>query len=126
MDSLQVQIRELRDKIDRLYEIIQCLDDRVRQLSEGKRSTFEKSSYSSGSSTKATKNSTLLPDDSNYQITHKDILVDDNTSTSNLNSDSERDLSADIQIRRLTAQLTAAYNRIAALEEQILTYRIPS
>lgn len=42
MDSLQVQIRELRDKIDRLYEIIQCLDDRVRQLSEGKRSTFEK------------------------------------------------------------------------------------
>lgn len=68
----------------------------------------------------------MLPDDSNYQITHKDILVDDNTSTSNLNSDSERDLSADIQIRRLTAQLTAAYNRIAALEEQILTYRIPS
>lgn len=126
MDSLQVQIRELRDKIDRLYEIIQRLDDRVCQLSEEQQVTFEKSSHSSRSSTKATKNSTLLSNDSNYQITHKDILVDDNTSSSNLNSDSERDLSADIQIRRLTAQLTAAYNRIAALEEQILTYRIPS
>ncbi len=32
----------------------------------------------------------------------------------------------EIQIRRLTAQLTAAYNRIAALEEQLLSYRIHS
>ncbi len=32
-------------------------------------------------------------------------------------------LSPDAQIQRLTAQLTAAYNRIAALEEQLLNKR---
>ena len=32
----------------------------------------------------------------------------------------ERSLAPETQIRRLTAQLTAAYNRIAALEEQLL------
>ena len=35
----------------------------------------------------------------------------------------ERSLSPDLQIRRLTAQVTAAYNRIAALEEQLLAQR---
>jgi hypothetical protein len=35
----------------------------------------------------------------------------------------EQDLSPQIQIQRLTAQLTAAYNRIAALEEQLLSKR---
>jgi hypothetical protein len=35
----------------------------------------------------------------------------------------EEDLSPQIKIQRLTAQLTAAYNRIAALEEQLLAKR---
>jgi hypothetical protein len=35
----------------------------------------------------------------------------------------EQDLSPQIKIQRLTAQLTAAYNRIAALEEQLLSKR---
>ncbi len=34
------------------------------------------------------------------------------------------DISPDLQVQRLTAQLTAAYNRIAALEEQLLARRI--
>jgi hypothetical protein len=33
-------------------------------------------------------------------------------------------MTQDIQIQRLTAQLTAAYNRIAALEEQLVANRI--
>jgi hypothetical protein len=41
-----------------------------------------------------------------------------------LNSD--QPVSADLQIRRLTAQLTAAYHRIAALEEQIMAQRLQS
>lgn len=56
-------------------------------------------------------------------IEHKDILLDNNHSY-NENNASEPSLSSDIQIRRLTAQLTAAYNRIAALEEQLLACRI--
>jgi len=33
-------------------------------------------------------------------------------------------ISTELQIQRLTAQLTAAYNRIAALEEQLLARRL--
>ena len=57
---------------------------------------------------------------------HKDILLDGNGGESNANQKGEQELSPDIQIRRLTAQLTAAYNRIAALEEQLLACRIHS
>lgn len=48
----------------------------------------------------------------------KDILNDDEP-----NSVFHRGMSPEAQIQRLTAQLTAAYNRIAALEEQLLTKR---
>jgi predicted nucleic acid-binding Zn-ribbon protein len=40
------------------------------------------------------------------------------------NIDSE--LTPEIQIRRLTAQLTAAYQRIAELEEQLMAKRVYS
>ncbi|WP_317035080.1 hypothetical protein [Nodosilinea sp. E11] len=54
---------------------------------------------------------------------HKDILLD----SSYLDLDrqnTETKFSQDVQIQRLTAQLTAAYNRIAALEEQLLASRV--
>jgi hypothetical protein len=57
---------------------------------------------------------------------HKDVLVDSNSELTNSHQNSEKALSADIQVQRLTAQLTAAYNRIAALEEQLLSRRIHS
>lgn len=44
----------------------------------------------------------------------------------NLFNRSEPESKKDVQIQRLTAQLTAAYNRIAALEEQLLAQRIHS
>lgn len=40
--------------------------------------------------------------------------------------DTDQELAGDLQLQRLTAQLTAAYNRIAALEEQLLSARINS
>lgn len=56
-------------------------------------------------------------------LDHKDILIDsDGVETYAKNSD--RVLSPELQIQRLTAQLTAAYNRIAALEEQLLSRRL--
>ena len=55
---------------------------------------------------------------------HKDVLADSNYPRSELGADA--DLSPELQIRRLTAQLTAAYNRIAALEEQLLSKRVHS
>jgi hypothetical protein len=57
---------------------------------------------------------------------HKDVLIDGTSEMSNSHQNGEKALSADIQVQRLTAQLTAAYNRIAALEEQLLARRIHS
>lgn len=56
-------------------------------------------------------------------LEHKDILVDSGYPVMET-SQGDRKLAPEIQIQRLTAQLTAAYNRIAALEEQLLSKRV--
>ena len=124
MDTLKIQISQLQDKTDRLYELVEQMNNRVDLLSNSRTQSVELESYSlpnfaSGVSFSDNKRK------SDYQLTHKDILVDDNNSTNSSKSNSEN-LAPETQIRRLTAQLTAAYNRIAALEEQLLTYRIHS
>ncbi len=58
----------------------------------------------------------------NGAFEHKDVLLD-NDFLDLEKQGAERDLAPEIQIQRLTAQLTAAYNRIAALEEQLLAQR---
>jgi hypothetical protein len=123
MDTLQIQISELREKIDRLHQVIEEIGSQVKEIHRAKPQRVEQESYSlphfaSGSAHLIGQNR-----ESEYQLTHKDILVDDNSSNANSSSDN---LAPDTQIRRLTAQLTAAYNRIAALEEQLLSYRIHS
>jgi hypothetical protein len=50
-------------------------------------------------------------------LIHQDVLVDNETSSYR---QQETMLSPQSQIQRLTAQLTVAYSRIAALEEQLL------
>ncbi|MDB9311893.1 hypothetical protein PN462_02175 [Spirulina sp. CS-785/01] len=59
-------------------------------------------------------------------LTHKDILNDEENwkklSDYHYQPD-EQEFAPDLQVRRLTAQVTAAYNRIAALEEQLLARR---
>ncbi len=125
MDTLQVQISELRDKIERLYQLIEQISNQIKELSSQRVRHSEQESYSLPNFTPKTSHFIVHEGESEYQLTHKDILVDDNSSTSSTNSSSDN-LAPDTQIRRLTAQLTAAYNRIAALEEQLLTYRIHS
>ncbi len=54
-----------------------------------------------------------------------DILLDEEMSGSrSIRSTMSQNMQPEAQIQRLTAQLTAAYNRIAALEEQLLSRRI--
>lgn len=53
---------------------------------------------------------------------HKDILIDDDYSESNPVRP-EPTLTPEVQVQRLMAQLTAAYNRMADLEEQLLALR---
>jgi hypothetical protein len=125
MDTLQSQIKELEGKISRLYQLVERIGERVETLSESKPPVV--SAYSLSSFDQYTSRQQLDDKDSAYSLSHhKDILADETSSSSTNASGNERELSPEIQIRRLTAQLTAAYNRIAALEEQLLTYRIKS
>jgi hypothetical protein len=71
-----------------------------------------------------------LPSGANYRhdmaewiIAQQDILIDSSGVEISHHQIKEQDLSPQVQIQRLTAQLTAAYNRIAALEEQLLAKR---
>ena len=123
MDTIKIQISQLQDKTDRLYELVEQINNRVNQLSNCPPQTVGQESYSLPSFTSGA--NSFSNEKTNYQLTHKDVLVDDNSSTNSAKSSGEQ-LAPDTQIRRLTAQLTAAYNRIAALEEQLLSYRIHS
>lgn len=125
MDTLQLQIKELEDKISRLYQLVERIGERVDTLSESKQPVVN--AYSLSSFDQYANRQKSEDKDSVYSLSHhKDILVDETSSSNSNASANERELSPEIQIRRLTAQLTAAYNRIAALEEQLLTYRIKS
>ena len=121
MDVLEKQVIELSDKVDSLHGLMAQLSEKVD------------ASITNGSGRSATKD--IFPDANavnlsptamrrapNPAMMHKDVLSDDPYLEGELSS-TTRTLSPEIQIQRLTAQLTAAYNRIAALEEQIMAYR---
>lgn len=124
MDALQKQINALSHKVDALYQIIDQLSYKVSEAISDKRSASVPASERSQTGA-ATRQYAY----SNYGnsldavMEHKDVLVDGHSFDSNSHSSSEKDLAPEIQIKRLTAQLTAAYNRIASLEEQLLARR---
>ncbi|HAX87332.1 MAG TPA: hypothetical protein DCY91_13985 [Cyanobacteria bacterium UBA11370] len=124
MDTVQQELIALSHKVDMLYEILDQLSHQIAEaLSEIKHILKPIPSSSGGN---------VRPDAYHSQslmesvMEHKDILVENNNDNGNFHQNSENGLSADVQVQRLTAQLTAAYNRIAALEEQLLVRRIHS
>lgn len=124
MDTVQKQITILSHKVDALYQVIDRLSDKVTEsLSEIRLHSSQNDNSASATNTKPF--SYQSPSLMGSVMEHKDVLVDNNNDLSNHQS-SEKTLSPDVQVQRLTAQLTAAYNRIAALEEQLLSRRIHS
>jgi hypothetical protein len=123
MEPLQKQILTLSHKLDALYQVIEQLDGKVAQA-------FSECSLAN---TQAKDNYLEHSDGRHYQLKgkislnpemeHKDVLTDGMYLDMNRQS-KDKNLTPEIQIQRLTAQLTAAYNRIAALEEQLLRERI--
>ncbi len=126
MDAVQQQIIALSHKVDSLYQMIDQLSQNVSEsLSEIRRAPVEEFNHSELDPTLRLgvhRNTSLLES----VMEHKDVLMDSNSHSTSYQQNSESSLSADIQVQRLTAQLTAAYNRIAALEEQLLSRRIHS
>ncbi len=122
MDTLQKQLNVLSAKVDGLYQLIEQVSNRVSDIvSECKFASDQTSHKNSetGINYRSYKGVSSL----DASLEHKDVLVDGDSLDAALQS-SERKLSPEIQIQRLTAQLTAAYSRIAALEEQLISQRI--
>ncbi|RMF26959.1 MAG: hypothetical protein D6756_02870 [Cyanobacteria bacterium J083] len=119
MDRLQAQISALNQKVDQLHAVVERIGQQITLLTQ-------EAQAKSPASSSYTVNSHYDTASSAYQanMEHKDILLDGETIDNIHPQEGAEPLSPDLQIRRLTAQLTAAYNRIAALEEQLLATRI--
>lgn len=122
MNSLQQQINVMSTKVDALYQLIEQLSDKLSDVAtECKFGADQLQRSDNGSANIPQSYQGYLSLDSSME--HKDVLVDRNNLDATTQS-GEKQLTPEIQIQRLTAQLTAAYNRIAALEEQLLSRRI--
>ncbi len=147
MESIQQQISTLTRKVDRVYQIIDRLNQHVFEQLDPQPTTGEETSIkhplnhadsqpASGESRRLTSanyrrkgyadlpiGATYRRDTPEWAIAQQDVLIDSSGVEISHHQIKEQDLSPQIQIQRLTAQLTAAYNRIAALEEQLLANR---
>ncbi|NJR38950.1 MAG: hypothetical protein HC781_09075 [Leptolyngbyaceae cyanobacterium CSU_1_4] len=124
MDLLKDQVAILTLKVDSMHQIIEHLSHQTTEVlselrAQGKE-LVEAPQLDTSAGWYSQQRSRL-----NEQMEHKDVLVDVRFPDSEPQS-GDRPLSLEVQVQRLTAQLTAAYNRIAALEEQLLSRRMPS
>ncbi|MEM9004586.1 MAG: hypothetical protein AAGE59_13815, partial [Cyanobacteria bacterium P01_F01_bin.86] len=116
----QKQMLELNEKVDSLHRLLEQLTDKVTGIAAFQaRYQVNDLGPDSGSVNQPPVAFNRSVDPS---MTHKDILSDEPQMEGD-KSNSSHTLSPEIQIQRLTAQLTAAYNRMAALEEQIMACR---
>ncbi len=121
---MQTEISGLAQKLDSLTRGLEDLKNLVSSTGAG-------SNFNDRPRSKGYEGTNLTGYESSYSHhhvleefnNHKDILIDADGSEL-FATKSDRVLSPELQIQRLTAQLTAAYNRIAALEEQLLSRRM--
>ncbi|PZV11888.1 MAG: hypothetical protein DCF22_13495 [Leptolyngbya sp.] len=121
MDTLQKQLSVLSHKVDGLYQLIEQLSDRVGEVV----SECQKPDQANHSGSETTLGQRSYRIQSYFESTmeHKDVLIDQDSLDASFQL-SEHQVSPEIQIQRLTAQLTAAYSRMAALEDQLVAKRI--
>lgn len=123
MDLIQEQVSSLNARVDALYQMLQQVSDTSTEvLSELRGNAAKNAGQNKAAGTMS------YPQYGGQgffdpAMTHKDVLSDSIYPESDGQSGGKT-LSPEIQIQRLTAQLTAAYNRIAALEEQLMSQRI--
>ncbi|MEL6248890.1 MAG: hypothetical protein AAFN18_05945 [Cyanobacteria bacterium J06554_6] len=121
MDIPQETVSQLSARVDTLSTVLEQINDKVSSLLAMQEPTDLKGSsppFTVSPPPVALKVHGGL--DASYD--HKDILNDEPHFEADQFGHSPT-FSPEIQIQRLTAQLTAAYNRIAALEEQLLAHR---
>jgi hypothetical protein len=150
MESIQQQITTLARKVDRIYQVIDKFDRHVfenldSQAVNGEDAAIDRVLKREDLLPVSTDARQLPPDLTRYRrdgsadrphgagyrhdtpewvIAQQDVSINSTGGmTIGRHQIVEQDLAPQVQIQRLTAQLTAAYNRIAALEEQLLAKR---
>jgi hypothetical protein len=123
MDSLQKQLDILGSKVDGLYQLIDQLTGRVSDIVTECKLSSDQDMVDEVGGSHSHHRAGRSPSNFEQAMEHKDVLFDGDGLEATMQTP-ERQLSPEIQIQRLTAQLTAAYSRIAALEEQLISKRI--
>lgn len=108
METLQEQLTVVNAKIEAIYAKIEAISEQVAELLDVVRPTVELNNV--------VDQGTPAP-----MTAHRDILMDERPTA--IGHSNGQVISHELQMQRLMAQLTAAYNRIAALEEQLLSQR---
>jgi hypothetical protein len=124
LDLLNKQIAALSSKIDSLYAIVEQLNQKLSlAIEEGnlKSRVSPAENLPPSPETEDWVGISAPTPSPRPSLEHKDVLLDDEHHGSRSYS-GERYMSTEVQIQRLTAQLTAAYNQIAALEERLLAH----
>jgi chaperonin cofactor prefoldin len=120
METIEKQLLDLHEKVDRLYEIIERLNSQFTVVFS--ESQMRGNAHMASGRSQVGRSANPLTELESF-ANHKDILHDDSTAEMMAQSLANTSISPESQLQRLTAQLTAAYNRIAALEEQLVTHR---
>jgi hypothetical protein len=123
--EIREQIITLTQKVESLSEMIVKLNDKLSTLGNQTTPNDELSKQECHFVLPEKISAILSYSNIDPTLEHKDILLDDMT-WDKPHQNHEKEFTSEIQIQRLTAQLTAAYNRIASLEEQLLSRRIHS
>ncbi|MEB3212072.1 MAG: hypothetical protein VKL39_11985 [Leptolyngbyaceae bacterium] len=125
MNLSQDQIVLLHSKIDGLHRIVEQLSEQLTSVLSSGFSNADRNEAISVSMMEMSRrrSPSISSSYDDEMIGHKDVISEPDYVDSD-RSNSEHPLTPEVQIQRLTAQLTAAYNRIAALEEQLLAHRI--
>lgn len=120
IDVVQKQVLELSGKVDTLHGLLEQLTEKVSGIAVMQNISAHQDSRPEMGGVNVSPAAMRRAVDPSMM--HKDILSDEPHLEAD-KSGSSQNLSPEVQIQRLTAQLTAAYNRMAALEEQILACR---
>jgi len=116
------QIAALHSKVDALYSLVEQLNRTLSGIAPVLQQLDSHDLASAGVLRDSSGSEPYHPLGLDRVSDHKDVLLESpypeqENRQANL-------ISPEVQTQRLTAQLTAAYNRIAALEEQLLSQRI--
>lgn len=126
-DIVQKQMRDLTGKVDSLHSLVEQLTKQVAAIALTQENfandgSLQKVGAAEIPAVEVSPAISAARSSMNAAMNHKDILNDESYLEGDKSS-AASSLSPEIQIQRSTAQLTAACNRMAVLEEQILACR---